>query len=58
MNDAIKWSQPIASIKCPKCGSTLLLNQRGEVWCSFIGGRKEPSCAYKGRIKIEERNDT
>jgi hypothetical protein len=32
---------------CPKCGSRLLINKRGDKWCSFIGNMIEPSCNYK-----------
>lgn len=31
--------------KCPKCGSTLLIDG-DNYWCSFIGGEGRPSCDY------------
>ncbi len=32
--------------RCPKCGSHLLANKRGDKWCSFIGGTSIPPCDY------------
>lgn len=32
--------------RCPKCGSHLLANKRGDKWCSFIGGVSVAACDY------------
>lgn len=31
---------------CPRCNATLLHDDAGKVWCSFIGGRNEKPCTY------------
>jgi hypothetical protein len=32
--------------RCPECGSHLLVNKKGDKWCSFVGGNVEAACAY------------
>ncbi len=32
--------------RCPKCGSTLLVNSGGIYWCSYVGGRDSKACDY------------
>lgn len=38
-----EWSDK----KCPKCGSILLVNNRGDEWCSFV------ECDYDKEEKSE-----
>jgi len=54
MSDEKQWPIILAIPRCPKCCSTLLLNQKGDVWCTFIGDKQNPSCDYRGTVKLEE----
>jgi uncharacterized Zn finger protein (UPF0148 family) len=36
----------VISDRCPRCGCFLLQNKRGNVWCTFVGGRGTPPCTY------------
>lgn len=36
--------------RCPECGCRLLENQKGDLWCSFVGGNKEPACGYHSKV--------
>jgi len=55
MSEQKQWPILLVAPRCPKCCSTILLNQRGDVWCTFIGGGKDPSCDYRGTVKLEEK---
>lgn len=32
--------------KCPRCGCALLINRRGDEWCSLVGGVSSAGCTF------------
>jgi uncharacterized Zn finger protein (UPF0148 family) len=44
----------MSDIQCPKCGCRTLINRRGDVWCSFVGGTNEAACDYSTKMLPEE----
>ena len=33
-------AKPLLDLSCPRCGSTLLTNDEGAVWCTFVGDKR------------------
>lgn len=48
-----KHSGKFCEDKCPKCGASLLVNDYGKKWCSFIGGESQKACDYGITLQLK-----
>lgn len=42
--DDASYEGHISDKNCPRCGCKLLINARGQEWCSFVGGATARPC--------------